>query len=878
MNARRFGYGATAAAASVLIWAAATWPAAKEFGRAIPFTNWNHTTQTVHPLTAGDHLQLLYHFWLGVDAAEGRSPFFTNVYEFNTGDDGDRGLPGFYYLPFSAVYGAVAKGWGQAAGWNAAGAASALTGLLFLVLLARRWAGGNAWAGLAAGLVAGTMPYRWVTLLCGSPTGFGMAFPPMLAWGMDRAVRGGKASGWAWAVAAMAFAYMSDLHVFYFCALASLPWGLLCGAMAVWEKGEGGASGGWAKGTAAVGRRAGKALLPVLPLAVLAGGALALAARHASGELAESTMAGGRTVMEMAAYSPPADGLWNGGADGMGRHVFVGWPMALLGAVAVGLGMGPRRWRRNGKRMPGWALAALAAGAVLTVLVALGIHGWPCGFWARAARKAIPKFAMIRQTAKIFCLLPVLTAAGLGLAFGGIFGGEAGGGRRRGRRGGKAKAPGTDNAAAAAIRWLGRWTTGVLAVLAGVTNLAQLRAGLCVLPGRLPAHEAVAADASGRGLAPEEVRAVSLPLWPGDSHWSSLYEYSITESGIRHLNGYAPATPAGYRGEVFSRFESLNQGQATEEQWDALLDLGVKYVLFHGNAWEEKVSPWPPAATLRRLAGDRRLRLLNGETEGQVFAFRILARGEAGGGGGPNWDDAVWGAARQWDFGTEGKRVEKGGECAFSQRAPVFPAPGLRLMMRLADAQPSPMGMDPEGERVALAEASEGLAEWQWLPWLSAKGVRARGESGGFRILGAYLAAGKDWEAGADGVRRVDPAVLWHNGAMRPGVSGVTFEEGTTGAGMALWGPNLAVPAGTYEGRVRYEAEGEGNGFAVRRAGAADVAGGVALPPGRGVATTGPMTLDGAPVRFEVVYGGEGRLRVEGVELAPARFELVESK
>ena len=43
--------------------------------------------------------------------AAGRSPFFTNVYEFNTGDDADRGLPGLYYVPFSLSFSeAVALG------------------------------------------------------------------------------------------------------------------------------------------------------------------------------------------------------------------------------------------------------------------------------------------------------------------------------------------------------------------------------------------------------------------------------------------------------------------------------------------------------------------------------------------------------------------------------------------------------------------------------------------------------------------------------------------------------------------------------------------------------------------------------------------------
>ena len=91
---------------------------------------------------------------------------------------------------------------------------------------------------------------------------------------------------------------------------------------------------------------------------------------------------------------------------------------------------------------------------------------------------------------------------------------------------------------------------------------------------------------------------------------------------------------------------------------------------------------------------------------------------------------------------------------------------------------------------------------------------------------------------------------------------------------MALWGPNLAVPAGTYEARVAYEAEAEGNGFALRRAGEAEKLAEVALPAGKGVAGTGPLMLDDSPLRFEVVYRGKGRLRVERLELAPSRFQL----
>ena len=48
---------------------------------------------------------------------------------------------------------------------------------------------------------------------------------------------------------------------------------------------------------------------------------------------------------------------------------------------------------------------------------------------------------------------------------------------------------------------------------------------VCILDKEQNAYLAVSEDAEPRGVDP---RVVVIPLWPGDSHWASLYEYYVS--------------------------------------------------------------------------------------------------------------------------------------------------------------------------------------------------------------------------------------------------------------------------------------------------------------------------------------------------------------
>ena len=92
------------------------------------------------------------------------------------------------------------------------------------------------------------------------------------------------------------------------------------------------------------------------------------------------------------------------------------------------------------------------------------------------------------------------------------------------------------------------------------------------------------------------------------------------------VNGYRPFVPADYFENVFSRFDSVNMGELTDDQLDDLLNRGIRYVLLHEDAFPEKVSSYPVTFTLKRLLNHPRLSLLRQDR--RVWAFKILVAAE----------------------------------------------------------------------------------------------------------------------------------------------------------------------------------------------------------------------------------------------------------
>jgi hypothetical protein len=96
---------------------------------------------------------------------------------------------------------------------------------------------------------------------------------------------------------------------------------------------------------------------------------------------------------------------------------------------------------------------------------------------------------------------------------------------------------------------------------------------------------------------------LELPLWPGDSHQSSVYQYYITLDQTRRVNGYTPLVSREYFHTIFTPLHSLNRGFLNSDQYTLLRDLQVKFITVHEHTdiFTDKVSPHPPLTTVRRL-------------------------------------------------------------------------------------------------------------------------------------------------------------------------------------------------------------------------------------------------------------------------------------
>jgi len=69
------------------VWFIFSWPLPRYAAEGIPAAHERVEEQAVRYMIPGDHLQLLYYFWVFGDMIRGETPWFYNLYEFNTGDD-----------------------------------------------------------------------------------------------------------------------------------------------------------------------------------------------------------------------------------------------------------------------------------------------------------------------------------------------------------------------------------------------------------------------------------------------------------------------------------------------------------------------------------------------------------------------------------------------------------------------------------------------------------------------------------------------------------------------------------------------------------------------------------------------------------------------
>ena len=812
-------------------WTVLTWPLPRHFATAIPVSGRNTEAVTARRMVPGDHLQLLYHFWLASDMMQGKTPLFHNLYEFNTGDDAARREPGSYYLPFSAIYAVLSWAGGRALGWNLASLLSMVLSLWFTWRLARRYTPSDAMAACAA-IVGVVFPFRLIPLLGGSPTGFGMTMVPMALLGLDIAVRDRRmAGGWLAGVAVL-LSFCSDLHVFFFTVLVT-PFWCLFAALATGDV-------PWKKPASLLGIL--RALAPAMLLVAVS----YLLSRATARELAGATMAGGWDLSQVAPYSPSPRDFFTKYDGGIVAQTYLGFSILILNLLGLVVLTG-RALRKPHRDIKPWlGLLLLAVATVVLLELSLGTHGALRDRALIVARALIPPYRMIRQPAKIFCLLPSLLAVASALSLTALT-------TRLGRR------------AATAISL-------TCAAVFLVEYLLPVNTQVCLLDRDQGAYAAIDTDATERGITP---RAVVLPLWQGESHWSSIYQHYASLYRLRLLNGYRPAVPRDYAGNTFKRYESLNQGQVSDNQLAGLQGCGIDYILFHEDAFPEKVSPFPASLSLKRLLNHPRLRL-EGKDE-SVWAFRIMPE---------PWSRPTLGAAwrhlfpaRRWEaerllqqhgepladpaasYGHVLRMAATNAAATVATRAPIVPVEALHWSLLVRGDGLLGYRLDENSNTVARGElAVRGGEAWAWdhipipvstnffTPHLTVHLVEGAVE------WDAVVLDGGPPLALEPGQSITIPApVFFHAGSTAISLDTVSFQRAREPDRVILYGDFLPLMQGIYE--VRFES---------------DTAASAGITLGR----LEILQANETPVAGDVVAGQPTVLTVRKQNLVPMRLEF----
>lgn len=762
-----------------------TWPLANYFSRGIPASQ-RPERGGARMMIPGDHLQLMYHFQLMSDFVSGQTPWFHNLYEFNEGDDAARYERGSYYAPFSLFFALGAAVGGLAFGWNFSGFIALWLGAWGTWLLARRFTKSIPVI-IAATLIGVLFPYRLITFLHGSPTGFAMAYPPLILLGLDMAIRDKKIVG---GLIGGSFLFLSgwvDSHTLFFSVLLTPFW---CLFVFLYD------------GLEINLRRIGKIVLALSPCVVIAG-VVALQATLLKRELEETIVATGRSIHEILLFSPLPSGLFGLNPENPHNLIYVTLSIAALAVIGLLIMLWRLADRASETKLLHFLLyIGLLCGVLVIMLLSLGprMPVYAAGVWWERLCRVVPPYGMIRQPAKVFSILPALLSVLVVLPFAG---------------------------------WQPRKSKAVAVLMAAFSLVLlaeatyRIRPKICLLDKEQGAYSAVVENAQRHGV---DARAVAVVLWPGDTHWSSLYEYYGKKYRIRMLNGYKPHVSNEYKENIFFRFESLNHGYATDEQLDDLLARGINHLLLHEDAFPEKVSPFGVAQTLERFMRDPRLRFMTRDRS--VWAFEIMPEADPA-----NIVDIGWNVAsptRIWD-GSRGllndADIISGQDDAFvgvyvalnlpssSVELPMthlFFQDSLRLMLRVRGEGIMRIDMSlPDGGN-SFVDVDVASPDWHWIavpyPVFDGFGrveTTLRLTSGRADFDYAFVMIGADslgLEPGEGFV--IPPPVLFRAGFTDLDNDSVVLLPDLVLADKVLYGPRLPLPVGEYELRIEYKATG----------------------------------------------------------------------
>lgn len=525
-----------------------------------------------HP---GDYIQLMYRFWLFEKAVTGEIPFFRNAYEFSTPLTPPLFNP--QGIPISAIF-MLFMPLGNIAAYNALIFLSFMGAGIAMALLVREFTGSPG-ASVVCGLLYSCIPNRLGHLYGGHMGGFIFFLMPLAMYCMERAwrcasgdrssIRGAFAWGFGCGLCSLC-AVPIDLHISFYMGILLVIFFLVRFA------------GHTAREGMRSALRASRLVLwgLLLPVAVTVSYLLWVKFCY----LATSVVGAGRSIRTVQAYSPMLVDIFYKSPNAE-KNVCLGL-LPLIGAT-YGFFVRRREIRRR-RAEPGallwlyfWAGLFVVA-YMLSLGTALEAH-IPMYAWLHAH---IPFMSYSRTSSRIVAIsllgFFILVAYGLRHLL------------SKGRQ--------------------ARVAVVMLTVLALADYHPKGRIGVSLLHGMDSVYEKVRREAQGK-------RLLELPIWPGDSAWSAIYEHYATLTGVPIVNGYSPVPQLAYVTRVFEPMKSLNLGEMRKWQYDMLKSWDVPFIILHQDLFPRRVSRYPFRFTLLNLMRSPYLRFLMKNGPNHLFAL-----------------------------------------------------------------------------------------------------------------------------------------------------------------------------------------------------------------------------------------------------------------
>jgi hypothetical protein len=503
----------------------------------------------------------------------------------------------------------------------------------------------------------------------------------------------------------------------------------------------------------------------------------------------------GRSLAEVALNSPRIADAFSLIYRGVGSQIYIGYAtggillLGLLLIISRGVVNSADRTEEQKRKLIVSIL--LIMGVIAVVILSTGTN-MPGGSlsWSRLCR-VLPPYAKIRQPAKIFIILPTLLSVALAVTVPPLI------------------------SLICRRRLPARLLYILIFVVLTFDYSRFVSPSICILDREQGAYAAVLEDSKSREMEPH---ILAIPLWPGNSHWSSLNQYYALLYNIRLVNGYRPTPRESYL-KAIKPFASFNGGQFSDEQLDKLLEMGVAHLLIHEDAFPEKVSPFAVAHTINAMLAQPRIQFL--KKDKAVWAFRILDSAQGGEhpllpGDEFRFPSRIWQAEAS---GTEGTSVRSATDSSASKYLMLDKMPGkvrfpsysfswiqgLSYKVRVRGQAEYLARITADEDTLqenALAVATD---DWTWIDIEIPRFADYRSLSLEIELLSGWMAvdtallATTAWDQSdlAEIVSMPAPA-FFHAGYTDIETGEVVLEPDRVAANAIFYGPKLPVPAGEY--------------------------------------------------------------------------------